>query len=100
MDQVNTCRKMHLFVREGERVFVILSSGSLSVTQSVLTLLRREFDQGRGLAAASTFYDAARIVGEQVRRVADLDREALEHGSSTSTCWSVDRSAPRSRTCT
>lgn len=78
MDQVNTCRKMHLFVREGERVFVILSSGSLSVTQSVLTLLRREFDQGRGLAAASTFYDAARIVGEQVRRVADLDREALE----------------------
>lgn len=78
MDQVNTCRKMHLFVRAGERVFVILSSGSLSVTQSVLTLLRRDFDRGQGLAAAPTFYDAARIVGEQVRRVAELDRDALE----------------------
>lgn len=78
MDQVNTCRKMYFFVRDGERVFVLLASGSLSVTQSVVTLLRRDFDQGRGLAAAPTFYDAARLVGEQVRRVAALDREALE----------------------
>lgn len=78
MDQVNTCRKMYFFVRDGERVFVLLASGSLSVTQSVVTLLRRDFDQERGLAAAPTFYDAARLVGEQVRRVAALDREALE----------------------
>jgi putative proteasome-type protease len=77
-DQVNVCRKMHLFVREGERVFVVLTSGSLSVTQSVLTLLRRDFDLGAGLATAPTLYDAARVVGEQVRRVADLDRAALE----------------------
>src|SRR5205085_10512254 len=78
MDQVNVCRKMHFFVKEGERVFVILTSGSLSVTQSVITLLRRDFDQGAGLAAAPTFYDAARMIGEQVRKVAELDRAALE----------------------
>lgn len=78
MDQVNICRKMHFFVREQERVFVVLTSGSLSVTQSILTLLRRDFDQGSGLASAATFYDAARVVGEQVRRVAELDRAALE----------------------
>lgn len=78
MDQVNVCRKMHFFVRETERVFILLTSGSLSITQSVTTLLRREFDQGLGLAAVPTFYDAARIVGEQVRRVAELDRAALE----------------------
>src|SRR5205085_10921163 len=78
MDQVNVCRKMHFFVREGERVFVILTGGSLSVTQSVITLLRRDFDQGAGLAAAPTLYDAARVVGGQVRRVAELDRPALE----------------------
>src|SRR3954454_13305154 len=77
-DQVNVCRKMHLFVREGERVFVLLTSGSLSVTQSVVTLLRRDFEAGRGLASAPSLYDAARAVGEQVRRVALLDREALE----------------------
>ena len=76
MDLVNVCRKMHLFVHEGERVFIILASGGLSITQSVITLLRRDFDTGRGLATAATFYDAARVVGEQIRRVADMDREA------------------------
>jgi putative proteasome-type protease len=77
-DQVNVCQKMYTFATPGERVFVLLASGSLSCTQSVMTLLRREFDLGRGLATAPTLYDAARVIGEQVRRVADLDRAALE----------------------
>lgn len=78
MDQVNICRKMHFFIHEGDRLFVLLTSGSLSVTQSIVTLLRRDFDQDKGLATAPTFYDAARLVGDQVRRVADLDRAPLE----------------------
>ena len=77
-DQVNTTRKMHTLVREGERVFVILTSGSLSCTQSVLTLLRKDWDKGKGLAAVPSMYDAARAIGETVRKVAHLDREALE----------------------
>jgi putative proteasome-type protease len=77
-DQVNVCRKMHTFAKPGERAFVILSSGSLSLTQSVLTMLRKDFNEGKGLAAAETFYDAVRCVGEYVRRVAELDRTALE----------------------
>jgi putative proteasome-type protease len=77
-DQVNTTRKMHTFVQPGERVFVVLSSGSLSLTQSVITLLQREFDAGEGMATAPTMYDAARVVGNQVRHVARIDREALE----------------------
>jgi putative proteasome-type protease len=77
-DQVNTVRKMHTFVQPGERVFVLLASGSLSCTQSVLTLLRRDFDKGEGLALVSNLYDAARVVGEKVRQVADLDKAALE----------------------
>ena len=77
-DQVNVSRKMHLFVQPDERVLVVLTSGSVSLTQSVLALLRRDFDRGQGLAAAPSLYEAARIVGEQVRRVADLDRACLE----------------------
>src|SRR3954454_21481085 len=77
-DQVNICRKMHTFVDPGERVFVLLCSGSLSCSQSVVTLLRRDFDQGRGLARAGSLYDAARVVGDQIRRVSDMDRKALE----------------------
>ena len=42
------------FVRPGERLFVLLSSGSLSCSQSVISLLRRDFDNDKGLAAAAT----------------------------------------------
>ena len=77
-DQVNIVRKMHTFVLPGDRVFVILASGSLSCTQSVITLLRREFDRGEGLAKAATMYDAARVIGEKVRAVGEIDRPALE----------------------
>jgi putative proteasome-type protease len=77
-DQVNVSRKMHIFTQPGERVFVLLSSGSLSCTQSIITLLRRDFDQGKGLAQTPSLYDAARVIGEQVRRVSDMDRDALE----------------------
>lgn len=77
-DQVNVCRKMFLFEQAGERSFVLCTSGSLSCSQSVLTLLQAQFENGEGLAKAKSMYDAARIVGQEVRRVADLDREALE----------------------
>jgi len=77
-DQVNTVRKMHTFVVPGERVFIVLASGSLSLTQSIMTLLRRDFDAGKGLATAPSMYDAARAVGQQVRKVSEMDREALE----------------------
>jgi putative proteasome-type protease len=77
-DQINVCRKMHVFKQECERVFVLLTSGSLSCTQSVMTLLQRDFDKGEGLAKAPSMYDAARIVGERIRQVSDIDRQALE----------------------
>jgi putative proteasome-type protease len=77
-DQVNVARKMHTFVQPGERVFVLLSSGSLSCTQSIVTLLKRDFESGKGLANAESMFDAARVVGKQVRVVSDLDRPALE----------------------
>lgn len=77
-DQVNVCQKMHLFIQPGERVFVILTTGSLSLSQSIITLLRQDFDKGLGLAAAPSFYDAARVAGDMVRLVSGLDRAALE----------------------
>jgi len=77
-DQVNICQKMHQFIVPGERVFVILTTGSLSLTQSIITLLRKDFAAGQGLAAAESMYDAARVVGNMVRRISDLDRAALE----------------------
>jgi len=80
-DQVNVCRKMYRFVLPGEKVFVILTSGGLSISQSVITLLGDDFNSGQGLAQANSLYDAARIVGDCVRRVSDIDRAALERDS-------------------
>jgi putative proteasome-type protease len=77
-DNVNVCRKMHIFETPGERIFVLLVSGSLSLSQSIITLLGRDFDQGQGLASVESMYDAAREIGRQVRRVSDIDRAALE----------------------
>ncbi len=77
-DQVNIARKLYTFVQPGERAFVILVSGNLSLTQSVLTLLTEEFNSGEGLAKAESFYAAARAVGNCVRRVSEMDRNALE----------------------
>src|SRR6266481_739050 len=77
-DQVNVCRKMHLFCQPGKRVFALLTSGGLSLTQSVITLLRRDFDASAGLAESGSLYDAARVIGDQIRHVAERDRAALE----------------------
>ena len=80
-DDLNVVRKMHTFTQTGERVFVLLSSGSLSLSQSVINLLRARFNAGEGLAKANSMYEAAREVGEAVRQVSDLDRAALERDS-------------------
>src|SRR5438552_1781993 len=77
-DQVSVCRKMFTFEKPGERVFVILTSGGLSLSQSVLTLIEADFNKGEGLATASSMYEAARVAGEQVRKVREVDQKALE----------------------
>ena len=58
--------------------FLFLTSGGLSLTQLVITLLRDDFEAGRGLARTAKMYAAARIVGDAVRRLSDLDHVALE----------------------
>jgi len=80
-DDLNVARKMHTFLQPDNRVFVILSSGSLSLSQSVINLLRASFDAGEGLAQANSMYEAAREVGEAIRQISDLDRAALERDS-------------------
>jgi putative proteasome-type protease len=80
-DDLNIARKMHTFVQPDERVFVILCSGSLSLSQSVMNLLRASFDAGEGLAQATSMYEAAREVGQAIRQISDLDRASLERDS-------------------
>jgi putative proteasome-type protease len=77
-DDLNTARKMHTFCAPGERAFIVLSSGSLSLSQSVISLARAGFAAGEGLARVRSVYEAARELGECVRQVSEMDRAALE----------------------
>src|SRR5882672_4055887 len=40
LDNISVFRKLHTFTNQGERVMAIATSGNLSVTQSVLSILR------------------------------------------------------------
>ena len=77
-DQASICRKMHTFEKPGERVLVLLTSGGLSLSKSILSLLKADYDKGEGLARVGTMYEAARAVGEQVRKVREIDCDPLE----------------------
>ncbi|ABI56126.1 proteasome-type protease [Alkalilimnicola ehrlichii MLHE-1] len=71
LDHVNSFRKMHSLVWEGDRVLVLLSAGNLATTQAVVTHLQREAESGGPLSEVRHLSDAADHVGQvslQVQR--------------------------------
>lgn len=74
VDHISTFRKMHIFDKPGERSIVLLNSGNLATTQSVVSLLRgRCLHDGPNLLNVSSVYDAAVLVGDTVREVLKRD---------------------------
>jgi putative proteasome-type protease len=67
VDQISTFSKMHAFCGNGERFFVLLSSGNLATTQAVVTRLRHDL---RNAAAENlTTLQSMSAVAEYVGRV-------------------------------
>jgi len=66
VDQIATFSKMHRFLGNGERYFVLLSSGNLATTQAVVTQLKRDIEKeaDRSLATVEHLSEAAEYVGE------------------------------------
>jgi putative proteasome-type protease len=77
-DQASISRKMFIFQKPGDRALILLTSGGLSLSQSAVSLLDADFKKDQGLARVTTMYEAARVIGDQVRRVRDVDCEYLE----------------------
>ena len=70
VDQVGSFRKMTVYERPGDRVLVLLSSGNLAVTQSVVGLLEQWGNENREhLWNTASMYKAACLVGEALREV-------------------------------
>jgi putative proteasome-type protease len=83
LDDISTFRKLHLFVREGDRALALASAGNLSVSQTVVSLLREGLanpDTGEleTIMAMPTMFRAAQLVGRAIRHVRAVDGPGLE----------------------
>ena len=83
LDNISTFRKLHPFIEPGERVMALASSGNLSISQSVVSLLKEGMEnpdtgEVETLMNAPTMFQAASRIGQAVRRIHDIEGAALE----------------------
>jgi putative proteasome-type protease len=85
VDHISTFRKMIVYERPGDRFMVLLSAGNLSISQSVREILQveqlKDSEGGEPITIwnARSMFDAARVLGQAVRRVYDRDAESLKY---------------------
>lgn len=92
LDNISTYRKMFFFEDPGERVIVIMTAGSLSVTQTTLARLKEAVDdpessEDTSIMKAPTILQAAGIIGNMlatVRGEIDDKLTAMKQGASAS----------------
>ncbi len=81
VDNITVHPKMRIYSREGDRVICMLSSGNLSITQSVAEMIEQEIANSGPdgakpcLLNQTNLYDTVRYVGTKVRAVRELDGE-------------------------
>lgn len=81
VDQINTFRKTSVFEKAGDRALVLMTSGNLAITQSMVSVLRERIQEGgahQHLMNVPSLFDAARVVGEALREVYRRDAETLK----------------------
>ena len=81
VDQISTFRKMTIFEKPGERAIVLLSSGNLAITQSLISMLQesiRANGERPSLMNVPNLFEAARHVGDALREVFLRDADALK----------------------
>src|SRR6202012_1684503 len=82
VDNIARFRKLHMFEQPGERVIAIASSGNLSITQAVLSLLNEglpspDSDEPETLNNVPSIFRAAKLVGRAVREIYRVDAMSL-----------------------
>ena len=82
VDNISTFRKLHVFAQPGERIMAIATSGNLSISQSVVSMLREgwenpETGETETLMHARTMFQAAQSVGRAVRKTLADEGPAL-----------------------
>lgn len=86
LDDFASFCKMTVFERKGDRVLVLLSSGSLAGTQAVIGLLRQRAEAGDGSPSvwtAPTMFEVMVLVSDAVRAIEERDGPYLEASGSS-----------------
>jgi putative proteasome-type protease len=86
VDNVSTFRKLHTYTEPGERILALASSGNLSLSQTVRSILAEgvenpETGQIETLMNAPTMFQAAQRIGRAIRSVQAQEGKALEEAS-------------------
>lgn len=81
VDQVGIFPKMHHFEVRGERMITLLTAGNLAITQLVVNRLREAVkrDDGSHLNNVDSLFDAASLVGDEVRFAFERDAKHLKN---------------------
>ncbi len=88
VDYISAYRKLFDFSIDKERVILLCSSGNLSVTQGVVTELKRDINNSEtsNLHNLPSMYDIAHYIGSKSRQIQDRDREWLERDKINCHC--------------
>jgi putative proteasome-type protease len=88
VDYISTYKKLFAFSQPGERVIVLCTSGSLSITQGVLIQLQRDIKNQEeiSLYTLPCLYDVARYIGNKIREIQDENRPWLERDNIDYQC--------------
>jgi len=80
VDHINTFRKMSTWERPGDRLLVLMTSGNLSISQSVVNVLNERLaaTDKANLYNVPNMFEAARLVGDALREVHQRDAAALK----------------------
>ena len=84
LDNVTSHSKMHVYELRGERVLCLLSSGNLSITQSVAAFISRDLERAKenpnvySLLNQPNIFETVHYLGQLVREVWRLDADALD----------------------
>jgi len=86
LDNISTFRKLHIYTQPGERVMALASSGNLSLSQTVRSMLTEgienpETGERETLMNAPTMFQAAQRIGRAVRGIQSVEGKALESAS-------------------
>ncbi len=80
VDQIGTFRKMYVIQDELKRFMVLMASGNLSITQSILHLIPRYINaEDKSIWDTNSMFESAQIIGDIIRIVHEKNAQSLEN---------------------